>query len=143
MQVYLCSGCGARISKRGKCASCKREHEQRRGSAHRRGYGKQHQRLAAEAIRLHPFCAACGTTKDLTADHILPKSRGGLNALSNYEVLCRSCNSSKGSIPLKPDTGTHETGRGGSKLQGLHWRPRPSHRRKTPGFGSDIRDFVA
>lgn len=33
---------------------------------------------------------------DLTADHIVPKSRGG-NPLGPFQVLCRSCNSRRGS----------------------------------------------
>ncbi len=33
---------------------------------------------------------------DLTADHIIPVVRGGTNDPSNYRVLCRSCNSSRG-----------------------------------------------
>jgi 5-methylcytosine-specific restriction endonuclease McrA len=60
-----------------------------------RGYGADHQRMAKLAIRAQPWCSYCGATSDLTADHIVPRSRGGLNVLSNYRVLCRRCNSSK------------------------------------------------
>lgn len=31
-----------------------------------------------------------------TVDHILPRCRGGLDALENLRLACRSCNSSKG-----------------------------------------------
>lgn len=32
----------------------------------------------------------------LTKDHIQPKSKGGLNDLSNYQTMCKSCNNAKG-----------------------------------------------
>lgn len=38
-------------------------------------------------------CGKCGTTADLTLDHIKHWSRGGSNADANLRVLCRSCNS--------------------------------------------------
>lgn len=42
------------------------------------------------------YCAECGSTEDLTLDHIYPWSRGGQDVAENLRVLCRSCNSSKG-----------------------------------------------
>jgi hypothetical protein len=41
-------------------------------------------------------CAKCGTKKDLTIDHIKSIYHGGKNELDNLQVLCKSCNSSKG-----------------------------------------------
>lgn len=41
-------------------------------------------------------CRLCGTTEDLTLDHIYPWSLGGPDTPENLRVLCRSCNSSKG-----------------------------------------------
>ena len=44
-------------------------------------------------------CARCGaplTFEDFTIDHVVPHSRGGKTLLANAEILCRSCNSSKG-----------------------------------------------
>jgi 5-methylcytosine-specific restriction endonuclease McrA len=55
-------------------------------------YDYQWQKVRAEAIRLQPYCLFCGSTQDLTGDHILPLKEGGMNVLDNVRVLCRSCN---------------------------------------------------
>lgn len=41
-------------------------------------------------------CVVCGTTVDLTLDHIIPWSLGGPDTEENLQVMCRSHNSSKG-----------------------------------------------
>lgn len=41
-------------------------------------------------------CQYCGTTKDLTLDHLIPKSKGGLHAWDNVVTACQRCNSVKG-----------------------------------------------
>lgn len=41
-------------------------------------------------------CNYCGCGDDLTVDHIVSVVKGGKNCLSNYQTLCRACNSSKG-----------------------------------------------
>lgn len=40
-------------------------------------------------------CVYCNSTKDLTVDHIKPVSHGGEDEFSNFQTLCRRCNSSK------------------------------------------------
>lgn len=42
------------------------------------------------------LCAYCGTHKDLTLDHVLPKSRGGKTNWQNLVTACKSCNAKKG-----------------------------------------------
>ena len=41
-------------------------------------------------------CGQCGSQHHLQIDHIWPVSRGGTNDPDNLQVLCRSCNASKG-----------------------------------------------
>jgi len=42
-------------------------------------------------------CVYCGSKKDLTLDHVLPKSRGGGNEWTNLVTSCFKCNLKKGS----------------------------------------------
>ncbi|RKQ49550.1 5-methylcytosine-specific restriction endonuclease McrA [Roseivirga pacifica] len=41
-------------------------------------------------------CLYCGNGKDLTLDHVLPKSRGGQSTWTNLATACKKCNSIKG-----------------------------------------------
>jgi 5-methylcytosine-specific restriction endonuclease McrA len=41
-------------------------------------------------------CVYCPSKKDLTLDHVMPKSRGGKNTWKNLVTCCGSCNVSKG-----------------------------------------------
>lgn len=42
-------------------------------------------------------CKYCGIDTDLSVDHIIALFNGGTNSFSNMQILCRSCNSKKGS----------------------------------------------
>ena len=46
-------------------------------------------------------CQYCGDKKDLTFDHLLPKSKGGLTDWNNVVTACSSCNVKKGGKLLK------------------------------------------
>ncbi len=41
-------------------------------------------------------CVYCGTTKNLTLDHVIPRSKGGVDSWENLVTACHSCNSKKG-----------------------------------------------
>jgi hypothetical protein len=41
-------------------------------------------------------CLCCGKRRKLTADHIVPVSKGGTSNISNIQPLCLPCNASKG-----------------------------------------------
>lgn len=45
-------------------------------------------------------CVDCGSTDDLTLDHIFPWSRGGPDTIGNLQTLCKYCNSRKGAKVL-------------------------------------------
>lgn len=46
-------------------------------------------------------CQYCGTGKDLTLDHLIPKSKGGKSSWTNLVTACRRCNTRKGDF--KPE----------------------------------------
>ncbi len=46
-------------------------------------------------------CQYCGTTKDLTLDHVIPRSKGGKSTWTNLVTACKKCNSNKGDYSLE------------------------------------------
>ena len=44
-------------------------------------------------------CAYCGSDKDLTIDHIVPRSKGGYDFTKNVGCCCHDCNQSKSHTP--------------------------------------------
>jgi 5-methylcytosine-specific restriction endonuclease McrA len=42
----------------------------------------------------HNRCLDCGKKRKLTADHVIPVSKGGTSDISNIQPLCGPCNSS-------------------------------------------------
>lgn len=41
-------------------------------------------------------CQYCGSTRKLTIDHVVPKSKGGEDTWENLVVACSACNTKKG-----------------------------------------------
>jgi 5-methylcytosine-specific restriction endonuclease McrA len=63
-----------------------------RPSPHAPGYGQAWQRTAREVYG--ELCAYGAAPAD-TADHVVPKSRGGTDDKDNVVPACRACNSKK------------------------------------------------
>lgn len=53
-------------------------------------------RIRKAIIDRDQCCQICGTEDRLTVDHIVPRVLGGDDNPSNLQVLCSTCNSSKG-----------------------------------------------
>lgn len=49
-------------------------------------------------------CLACGSTEDLTVDHVVPKSMGGTGSLTNLQTLCKPCNLAKANKIIQYNT---------------------------------------
>jgi 5-methylcytosine-specific restriction endonuclease McrA len=43
----------------------------------------------------HKRCLRCNKRRKLTADHVIPVTKGGTSHISNIQPLCKSCNSIK------------------------------------------------
>lgn len=102
-KVCSASGCPnvvERGSKRTRCDDCEREAEQRRGSAHRRGYGGPgHDRFRRQVLARDPICVDCRRRPSVHADHY-PLSRRDLvrqglnpNDPERGRGLCGRCHS--------------------------------------------------
>lgn len=67
-------------------------------------YDPKHHYRAIKYQRKADFdhcCAYCGLrTKDLTIDHVIPRSQEGTNEPNNLLPACKPCNESKGSKSL-------------------------------------------
>lgn len=54
-------------------------------------------------------CQYCGSTKNLTIDHIIPRSKGGDDTWENLTVACMPCNTRKGDKLLEETNLTLKT----------------------------------
>lgn len=46
-------------------------------------------------------CVYCGSRRELTLDHVIPKSKGGKSTWTNLVTACKSCNSHKGDMSVE------------------------------------------
>jgi 5-methylcytosine-specific restriction endonuclease McrA len=51
-------------------------------------------------------CQYCGSKHELTFDHLVPRSKGGMTRWENVVTACAPCNLAKGNLPLA-QTGLH------------------------------------
>ncbi len=49
-------------------------------------------------IRDRYTCQYCGSDKDLTVDHVIPKVKGGKDTWENMVCACKKCNNKKGNL---------------------------------------------
>jgi 5-methylcytosine-specific restriction endonuclease McrA len=93
----LCLECTNYASPRSKngsrCPRCETKRNNKRNADPKRAAYKD---PVYRSFIVGPHCSECGTTEDLTKDHIWPLAKGGSNTVNNIRTLCRSCNSSKG-----------------------------------------------
>lgn len=71
-----------------------------RGTRQERGYGAAWQRLRDVVMRRDCYlCQPCQRQGKLTlakeVDHILPKHKGGTDALDNLSAICKACHAEK------------------------------------------------
>jgi 5-methylcytosine-specific restriction protein A len=94
-----CLDCGV-LANKPRCPICNKKYQKfkatSRPSRADRGYDANWKRLSKQLRLMQPYCSICKRTSDLTVDHIIPLSSGGITVESNLQVLCRRCNSSKG-----------------------------------------------
>lgn len=87
-----CLDCG-RLTKNRRCPDCCRQRDQaRQPKTAKRGYGSAWQRLSRQVRQVRGQCEWCGSTDDLTVDHLDGQATGprGLDP-TNTRVLCRAC----------------------------------------------------
>lgn len=53
-----------------------------------------------EKLELPEVCAYCGSSENLSLDHLIARSKGGSDCGDNFVYSCRSCNSSKGAVDV-------------------------------------------
>ena len=64
--------------------------------------GREAMRLTRLTLRIKgTVCHLCHEEGATTADHVIPRTRGGRNVLSNLEPAHRSCNSARQAMPLE------------------------------------------
>lgn len=96
-----------------RCPSCASKADLARGTARERGYNTEYEANRAlilapkwaenpekgpgkpEKVLKTPACFNCGS-EATTADHVLPRSLGGTNELSNLRPACAPCNFARG-----------------------------------------------
>ncbi|CCC43391.1 putative uncharacterised protein [Mycobacterium canettii CIPT 140010059] len=61
--------------------------------------------ISTHARRAQPWCDDCGSSSDLTCDHILPKTIAPelVHCRENIAIRCRSCNSRRGTTGYNED----------------------------------------
>ena len=71
----------------------------RGGLDYQRGYGAAWRKTRARVLARDPYCKICERVGckmvSTDADHIVPRSEGGADEMSNLQGVCHSCHSRK------------------------------------------------
>lgn len=97
------SGC-AGIVRDGVCDVCgpthrwsAAAHDERRGTAHQRGYDARWRKVREIALAENPLCAECArrgvVTPATDVHHVVARRLGGEDELDNLQSLCHACHS--------------------------------------------------
>lgn len=60
--------------------------------------------MRRKLLQREPWCAYCGVELDATTatlDHVIPRSRGGVDGMENAALACAPCNEKKGCKPVE------------------------------------------
>lgn len=82
-------GCG-RTTHHTRCDRCETLRQPALRATHNRLYDEAWRQLSKTMRARHPRCATCGSSDDLTLDHVAPRSLA-----AGVMVLCRRCNARK------------------------------------------------
>ena len=101
MGQKLCLGlpgrsCSELTSRGPRCAACTRAWNQRFGSARERGYDAEYEANKQFILMKSKICHICGLGGADSADHVIPRSRGGSNRIENLKPAHLSCNLAAG-----------------------------------------------
>lgn len=93
-----CVRCGE-LTEQSRCQDCRNDtNKERATNGKRTAAGARWKRLSIRLRKLQPWCDHCGTSDDLTVDHIIPVSeRPDLEfKVENCRILCRPENAARG-----------------------------------------------
>lgn len=92
-----CLDCGYLVDRPdSRCVRCLGRHQATKVARKRRIYNPAWRLLSEDARASGGRCSWCGSTEDLTLDHVIPGSLEG-----GTRILCRTCNGTKGATSDK------------------------------------------
>ncbi len=89
-------------------------------------------------------CQYCGHRKDLTIDHVIPRSKGGQHTWDNVVIACGSCNSRKGDrtpteaglkLRTQPKAAMHPAVAFAEEFWRVSYRQMPKHQPDQEAYG--------
>ena len=89
-RTRTCIDCGT-LAQATRCTDCRRQADRAKKAKRPDLHTAAWRQVRTAAIAAQPWCSDCGTTTDLTLDHVEPRS-----TVAGVQVLCRPCNSRKG-----------------------------------------------